>query len=116
VIELPISRPSNRYLVRQRDRRWLHVLGGTLLLASALVAVLFAVGWPRLKATSIHYRLIRLRAEVDHLQQVERGLALQVERERDPARLARRAKALGLVPPSPGDAEVLASRPPEPPE
>lgn len=108
MIELPITRPSNRYLIRQRDRRWLHVLGGTLLLASALVAVLFAVGWPRLKATSIHYRLIRLRAEVEHLQQVEHTLALQVERERDPARLVRRAKALGLVPPNPGDAEVLA--------
>jgi hypothetical protein len=112
VIELPISRPSNRYLVRQRDRRWLHVLGGTLLLAGALVAVLFAVGWPRLKATSIHYNLIRLRTEVEHLQRVERGLELEVERERDPALLAQRARAIGLVPPSPGEAQVLAPQEP----
>lgn len=115
MIELPISRPSNRYLVRQRDRRWLHVLGGTLLLAGALVAILFAVGWPRLKATSIHYRLIRLRTQVEHLQHLERSLALQVERERDPSRLAQRARALGLVPPKPGDAEVLTTQTREPP-
>ena len=30
-----------------------------------MVGVLGLVGWPRLKITSIHYDLIRLRAEVD---------------------------------------------------
>ncbi len=109
MIELPVSRPSNRFVVRERDRRWLRALAATLLVAAVLGAVLFLVGWPRLQATSINYRLIRLRGEVQELERRERDLAVRLEQERNPAVLGRRARALGLQPPAPG--QIAASPP-----
>lgn len=107
MVELPVVGPSNRFLVPQRDRRWPHVLSTFLLLAVLVVGVLGLVGWPRLKITSIHYDLIRLRAEVEDLQSRERALRLDLEYRRSPRVLAARAAEFGLVPPSaavePGD-------------
>jgi hypothetical protein len=99
MVELPIVGPSNRFLVPQRDRRWPHVLSSFLLLAVLVVGVLGLVGWPRLKITSIHYDLIRLRADVEQLAARERGLRLELEYQRSPSVLAARAGELGLVPP-----------------
>lgn len=98
-MDLPIVGPSNRFLVPQRDRRWPHVLSSFLLLAVLVVGVLGVVGWPRLKITSIHYDLIRLRAEVDELESLERARRLELEYRRSPSVLALRATELGLVPP-----------------
>ena len=106
-MELPVSRPSNRFLVRQRDRRWLQVLSSVLLVAGAIFGALFVVGWPRLMSTSIHYDLVKLRSEVRELRRAEQRLSLELERERNPQRLAERAAALGLVPPPP--AEMLST-------
>jgi hypothetical protein len=75
------------------------VLSTFLLLAVLVVGVLGLVGWPRLKITSIHYDLIRLRAEVDQLESTARALRLDLEYRRGPDVLAARAAALGLVPP-----------------
>jgi len=97
-VELPVVGPSNRFLVPQRDRRWPHVLSTFLLLAVLVVGLLGLVGWPRLKITSIHYNLIRLRAEVDQLESRERVLRLDLEYLRSPRVLAARAVELGLVP------------------
>jgi len=101
-VELPVVGPSNRFLVPQRDRRWPHVLSTFLLLAVLVVGVLGLVGWPRLKITSIHYDLIRLRAEVEQLQSRQRALGLELEYQRSPRILAARAVELGLVPPDAG--------------
>ncbi len=95
-MELPITGPSNRFLVRERDRRWPYVLTAVLLAAGVLLGVLCLMGWPRLKATSIHYDLIRLRAQVEELGRRERSLAAELEQARNPARLAARAEELGL--------------------
>jgi len=100
-VNLPVSGPSNRFLLPQRDRRWLHVLGALLMVAGVVVLALGLVGWPRLKSTAIHYELIRLRAEVGELEQHERRLRLELERERSPERLAVRARELGMVPAAP---------------
>lgn len=98
-MELPVVGPSNRFLVAQRDRRWPHVLSTFLLLAVLVVGVLGLVGWPRLKITSIHYDLIRLRGEVEQLQTHARSLRLELEYRRSPLVLAQKAEELGLVPP-----------------
>ena len=108
MIELPLSRPSNRFLVRQRDRRWVQALAAALLLAALLSAVLFAVGWPRLKATSIHYEIVRLRSRVAVLERRERALETTLAELRDPVRLGEQARELGLVPPSPDATHLLA--------
>ena len=97
-MELPVVGPSNRFLVPQRDRRWPHVLSTFLLIAVLVVGALGLVGLPRLKITSIHYDLIRLRAEVDQLESRERVLRLDLEYQRSPRVLAARAAELGLVP------------------
>lgn len=98
-MDLPVAGPSNRFLVPQRDRRWPHVLSSFLFLAVLVVGTLGLVGWPRLKITSTHYDLIRLRAEVDHLESRERALRLELEYRRSPRVLALRAAELGLMPP-----------------
>jgi len=93
--------PSNRFLIPQRDRRWPHVLSLLLVVSGLVVLALGLVGWPRLRSTSIHYELIRLREQVSELEQRERRLVLEFERERSPERLAVRARDLGLVPAAP---------------
>ena len=93
--------PSNRFLIPQRDRRWPHVLSLLLTVSILVVLVLGLVGWPRLRSTSIHYELIRLRAEVSELEQRQRLLRLELERERSPERLADRARSIGLQEPAP---------------
>ncbi|MGD8439041.1 MAG: hypothetical protein PVG53_00790 [Holophagae bacterium] len=107
-MELPVVGPSNRFLVAQRDHRWPHVLSTFLLLAVLMVGVLGLVGWPRLRITSIHYDLIRLRAEVGELTEHERALRLELEVRRSPLELADRAAELGLVP-SDTDASAVSA-------
>jgi len=97
----PVIGPSNRFLIPQRDRHWPQVLSALLGVSAMVVVALALVGWPRLKSTSIHYELIRLRAQVAELEQRERNLRLELEYERSPERLAERARLLGLVPSAP---------------
>jgi len=92
---------TNRFLVRRPDRHWPLVLSTVLGAAALLFAALLLVGWPRLKATTIHYDLVQMRKEVESLRHLQRRLAIEVERERGPARLAERARELGLQPPPP---------------
>jgi hypothetical protein len=108
-VELPISTPTNRFLTPQRDRRWPHVLSLVLMVSAVVLVALFLVGWPRLKSTSLHYDLTRLRAEVVELERRERALRLELESERNPATLAERAGRLGLTPPTPTDLEAAAA-------
>ena len=105
---LPVATPSNRFLQPQRDRRWPYVLSIVLVMSAVVLVALFLVGWPRLQSTSIHYDLIRLRAEVRELERRESELRLELEEERNPARLAELARDAGLSPPSP--AEMTADR------
>lgn len=100
-MDLPGLGPSNRFLITQRDRRWPHVLSAVLIVSIMVVLALGLVGWPRLKSTTIHYDLIRLRADVRDLERRERTLRLELEEERSPQRLAARATELGLVPAAP---------------
>lgn len=85
------------------------MLSVVLLMSSVILVALFLVGWPRLQRTSIHYDLIRLRAEVRQLERRERELRLELELARNPSRLADRARDAGLVPPAP---ESMTSNPP----
>ena len=66
-MDLPVIGPSNRFLIPQRDRHWPQVLSALIGMSVLVVATLALVGWPRLRSTSIHYELIRLRAEVEEL-------------------------------------------------
>lgn len=100
-MNLPGLHSSNRFFIPERDRRWPQVLTALLAMSALVVSALGLVGWPRLKSTSIHYDLIRLRAQVRELEQRERLLLLELERERNPQRLAKRARDLGLVPAAP---------------
>ncbi|MCW8984723.1 MAG: hypothetical protein OQK55_05245 [Thermoanaerobaculales bacterium] len=100
-MDLPVIGPSNRFLIPQRDRHWPQVLSALIGVSALVVLALALVGWPRLRSTSIHYELIRLRAQVAELEQRERILLLELEHERSPERLAARASELGMVPAAP---------------
>ena len=84
------------------------MLSIVLVMSAVVLVALFLVGWPRLQSTSIHYDLIRLRAEVRELERRESELRLALEEERNPARIAGLARDAGLAPPSP--AEMTADR------
>lgn len=99
-MELPIAVPSNDWLVQQPDRQWPRVLRALLGAGVLILLALGLVGWPRLKSTTLSYDILRLRQEVRELERVERRLALELELERSPTRLAERAAALGLAPPA----------------
>ena len=105
-MDVPVTGPSNRFLTPQRDRRWPHVLSGVLLVAGIVLAALFLVGWPRLRSTTIHYELIRLRSEVETLERREHDLRVELEQERNPVSVGERAERLGLRPAGPGDLSV----------
>lgn len=94
-----LQTPTNKFLVREPDRRVPRVLLSVLLLSMLLLLVLSVIGWPRLRSTSIHYSLTRLRAEVQELREREHHLAVRLELARAPNRLAAQAAALGLQPP-----------------
>jgi hypothetical protein len=80
-------------------------------MAVVVLGVLGLVGWPRLKITSIHYDLLRLRAEVGELEIRERALRLELEVQRSPLALAARAAGLGLIPPEEAAADHTGERP-----
>lgn len=109
-MELPIASPSNRFLIPQRDRRWPHVVSVVVVMSAVVLIALFLVGWPRLKSTSIHYDLIRLRAEVAELERQHRQLKLELEAVRNPQVLAEHARRIGLVSPTTGDLTPHGSR------
>ena len=102
-MQIPAVGPTNRFLVAQRDQRWPRVLSLVLLLATAVVVVLMLVGWPRLESTSVHYDVLRLRAEVVVLEERARRLDLELETLRAPRTLSERARELGLTPPTDAD-------------
>ncbi len=108
-MDFPVIGPSNRFLIPQRDRHWPQVLSALIGVSVLVVLALALVGWPRLKSTSIHYELIRLRAQVAALEQRERNLFLELEHERSPERLAAHAHELGMVPAAPAG---LPAQPP----
>jgi hypothetical protein len=107
-MNLPGLGSTNRFFIPERDRRWPHVVTALLAVSALVVLALGLVGWPRLKSTSIHYELIRLRAEVRELERCERLLVLELESERSPQRLSERAEALGLVPSAPAGVAAAA--------
>jgi len=92
--------PRNDHVVVAPDRRWPRVLLALLLLAGLLLGVLLLVGWPRLEALETRYRVLELERRVEALERRRRALELELERRRDPARLAERARRLGLEPPA----------------
>jgi hypothetical protein len=107
-VDLPVAGPSNRFLKPQRDRRWPQVLSAVLAVSGVVLTALFLVGWPRLRSTSIHYDLLRLRSEVETLQRREHALRVELERERNPVSVGDRAARLGLRPAGPADLVVPA--------
>lgn len=107
-MDVAIPRPTNRFLVRQRDRRWAHALISVLLIAVCLLLALTLIGWPRLRRTSLHYDLIQLQASVHELEYRERELILKLQGWQNPSTLARHAEKVGLTAPDPSRAEVAA--------
>ncbi len=95
----PIPLPTNRHIKAQPDRRWPVAFALLATASLLLVAALALVGWPRLQGISLHYELVRVRAEVENLRYRERQLEVEVERLRAPGHLADRATELGLAPP-----------------
>jgi len=108
-VDLPIAGPSNRFLTPQRDRRWPQVLSGVLAVSGVVLAVLMLVGWPRLRSTSIHYDLLRLRSEVEMLRRREHSLRVELEQERNPVKVGEQARRLGLRSPDPSDLVIPRS-------
>lgn len=114
-MELPIAVPRNDWLELQPDRHWLRALRAVLGAAGAILLVLGLVGWPRLKSTALSYDLLRLRHEVRDLERIEARLAVELEIQRSPVRLAEQATDLGLQPPALAATFAAPYAPPEPP-
>lgn len=108
MIERPIPLPTNRHIRALPDRRWPMAFALLALVSLLFVAALAVVGWPRLRGISLHYELVRARAEVENLRHRERQLVVAVEKLRAPNNLADRAAELGLAPPPPSAVVIAA--------
>lgn len=95
-----ILRPSNRFVVADRDHRWAQALVTLLVIAGAVAGLLFLAGWPRLQTTAVHYELLNLRSQVSALERREQSLSLGLEARRSPTELAQHATQMGLAPPT----------------
>jgi cell division protein FtsL len=93
-------RPPQR-LHHERDPRVRRTL--MLALAGALILVVVGLSVVGLRVQQLHlgYRLDALRAERGQLEAVLRQFEVEVATLRSPARVAARARQLGLVPPEP---------------
>ncbi|MEN8164412.1 MAG: hypothetical protein ABFS37_09800 [Acidobacteriota bacterium] len=96
----PIPLPTNRHITAQRDRKWPLAFALLGLLSLSLALTLALIGWPRLQSVSIHYDLVRLRADVEVLEHQARDLEAHMQELRAPGSLALEAAKLGLAPPA----------------
>ena len=99
-MEGPLYPPPNTTLVLRRDHHWPMAFALLALLALILAASFALVGWPRLESVSLRYDILRLRSDVESLQQEERALEVELDSWRSPATLSEKARTLGLAPPA----------------
>ncbi len=99
MIERLISLPTNRHITAQRDRKWPMAFAMLGLLSLTLGLTLALIGWPRLQSVSLHYDLVKIRADVEHLEYQARDLEARMEQLRAPEALGLQASRLGLAQP-----------------
>ncbi|MCS7172276.1 MAG: hypothetical protein N0A24_02500 [Armatimonadetes bacterium] len=108
---IPRPSPSHRPREGRATRRAGRALGIAILLASLLVANV----WLETVAAERGERLRVLRGEVDRLQQEQARLRAQVGVLRNPERIERLSRHMGLAPPTEAQrAFVVVPPPPEP--
>ena len=89
-------------------RRWFLSLVSAVVLASPVAAALFRV-WVQHDVVSIGYEISEEGKRRRDLRRLRHQLEVELAAERSPEQLARRARALGLAPPTPG--QILGGRP-----
>ncbi len=106
MIERPIPLPTNRHITAMRDRKWPMAFALLGMVSLGLGLTLALIGWPRLQSVSLHYDLVRLRAEVERLEYQARELDARLGQLRAPEALGFQASLLGLAPPTSSANEV----------
>ena len=113
--DLVSPRIRNFPIVRELDRVRQRELRGLLILAVALVAVVFVSLWQHFEMLQHGYRLEQMRQEHARQRELNRHLRLDVEALRSPARIERVAVGqLHMVAPA-GPEEVVLEHAPEAP-
>lgn len=110
-MDRPVPRPSNRWIRAERDRRWPMAFAVLALLSVALVGALALIGWPRLRALTLHYEIAGLRTEVETLERQVDEAEGQVQALTAPEALETAALATGLGVPTPPQAEAVEDGP-----
>jgi len=88
-------------------KRWLKLLVAVAVLSSPVGAALFRV-WVQHDVVHMGYELSSEGRRRRDLRRVHQQLDVELAAERSPDQLARRARSLGLAPPTPG--QILGQR------
>ena len=84
---------------------------GTALACLCLLALSYA--WQHFKAIEYGYKISELKLERDNLIEMNRALRLEEASLRDPERIDKLAKNMGMVPPQPGQVIRMDSQMPD---
>jgi cell division protein FtsL len=93
-------------VVRERDRRRLRAMAGTVCLGSLLVSAVLGYVWLQVQRVRVSYDTEALRGVRARLQEQNRKLQLELASLRAFARVDSAARRLGLAPPGPDQIQL----------
>ena len=93
---------DNSRLVKVEDPHRTREMRTFAIALSCLCLLVLSYAWQHFKAIEYGYKISELKAQRDNLTEMNRALRLEEASLRDPERIDKLAKNMGMVPPQPG--------------
>jgi cell division protein FtsL len=93
---------DNSRLVKVHDPRRSREMRTFAIVLSCLCLLVLSYAWQHFKAIEYGYKISELKVQRDNLTEMNRALRLEEASLRDPERIDKLAKNMGMVPPQPG--------------
>jgi cell division protein FtsL len=93
---------DNSRLVKVHDPQRSREMRTFAIVLSCLCLLVLSYAWQHFKAIEYGYKISELKVQHDNLTEINRALRLEEASLRDPERIDKLAKNLGMVPPQPG--------------
>ncbi len=93
---------DNSRLVKVEDPQRTREMRSFSIVLSCLCLLVLSYAWQHFKAIEYGYKISELKVQRDNLTEINRALRLEEASLRDPERIDKLAKNMGMVPPQPG--------------
>jgi cell division protein FtsL len=93
---------DNSRLVKVEDPQRAREMRTFAIVLSCLCLLVLSYAWQHFKAIEYGYKISELKVQRDNLTEMNRALRLEEASLRDPERIDKLAKNMGMVPPQPG--------------